>query len=772
MIKNIENFIFNRRGLVISFFVLVTLFMIYSARGLFIDASFSKLLPLEHEYMKTFVKYRDEFGGANRVLIAVRPTDGDILTPEFLQTLKNVTDDVFFLEGVDRSRVKSIFTPNVRYTEVTERGIAAGNVIPADYPTDPSEVTPEHLEIVRRNIMKSGQVGRLISNDFSSAMVSAQLLEVNPSTQKKLDYIRVSKEIEEKIRGKYENADVKVHVIGFAMVIGNIADGAVRVIQFFGIAFLITALLVFWYTHSFKVTVLPLVCSLVAVTWQMGLLTLLGYGIDPMSILVPFLVFAIGVSHGVQMVSANAAEIYKDESSMDAAKNSFRRLLVPGGIALISDTIGFITILLIKIQVIQEIAVTASLGVAVIILTNLFLLPVLLSYVKFSDRYREKLHIRNEQMFALWKKFSRVAEPKVALVILAVAVSLALFGFYKGTDVAIGDLHQGVPELRPESRYNQDSAFITDKFSIGVDLLTVIVETKPQGCIDFDVMDTIDRFEWDMTNVHGVQSVIGLPGIAKIINSGWNEGSLKWRVLSRIPDVLTQSVTYVPTDSGLLNGDCSVIPIMIFTSDHKAETIAGIVDAVKSFQAEYGREDLKFRLATGNVGVHAATNEAIKAAQFPMLIYVFSAIIILCAVTFRSLRATLCIILPLALVSLLAYALMSVLEIGLKVSTLPIVALGVGIGVDYGIYIYSRFKSIIDKGVPLQEAYYQTLTITGNGVLFTGITLAIGVATWIFSPLKFQADMGILLTFMFLVNMLGALVLLPALASWFLIKRH
>ncbi len=163
----------------------------------------------------------------------------------------------------------------------------------------------------------------------------------------------------------------------------------------------------------------------------------------------------------------------------------------------------------------------------------------------------------------------------------------------------------------------------------------------------------------------------------------------------------------------------------------------------------------------------AATNEAVSAAQFPMLMWVFAAIIVLCLVTFRSVQATLCIVIPLALVSILAYALMALLEIGLKVSTLPVVALGVGIGVDYGIYIYSRFRSFLREGpVASRRPTANTLTITGNGVLFTGITLGVGVATWIFSPLKFQADMGILLTFMFLVNMLGAIILLPALACW------
>ncbi|MCP4669302.1 MAG: RND family transporter, partial [Deltaproteobacteria bacterium] len=173
----------------------------------------------------------------------------------------------------------------------------------------------------------------------------------------------------------------EVHMIGFAKVIGDIAAGATRVITFFAITFLITAVLVYLYSHSLKITLLPLACSLVAVVWQLGLLTLLGFGIDPMGILVPFLIFAIGVSHGVQMVSANGAELLRGADGVEAARASFRRLLVPGGIALISDTIGFVTIQLIEIRVIQEMAITASLGVAVIILTNLLLLPVLMSYL-------------------------------------------------------------------------------------------------------------------------------------------------------------------------------------------------------------------------------------------------------------------------------------------------------------------------------------------------------------------------------------------------------
>jgi predicted RND superfamily exporter protein len=235
--------------------------------------------------------------------------------------------------------------------------------------------------------------------------------------------------------------------------------------------------------------------------------------------------------------------------------------------------------------------------------------------------------------------------------------------------------------------------------------------------------------------------------------------------------VLTQAVTYVPTSTGLLNSDCSVMPVMLFTEDHKAATIERVVDAVKRFEAGHGNPDVSFKLATGNVGVMAATNEAVAAAQWPIMACVFGSVVVLCLVSFRSLAGTLAILLPLALASVLSYALMALLDIGLKVSTLPVAALGVGIGVDYGIYLYGRFRTFHQSGGGIRDAYNRTLETTGSGVLFTGLSLAIGVSTWVLSPLKFQADMGLLLGFLFLMNMIGALVLLPALLR-FLPRRR
>ncbi len=353
-----------------------------------------------------------------------------------------------------------------------------------------------------------------------------------------------------------------------------------------------------------------------------------------------------------------------------------------------------------------------------------------------------------------------------SLIVIAASLVLVVLGVWKGRETPIGDTQAGVPELRASSRYNLDTDLITSKFSIGVDILTVIVQTKEPACVSFDLMTAIDRFAWRMQNVEGVQDVITLPFIAKTAIAGWNEGSLKWRTIPREQSQLTQSTRYIETSTGLLNADCNIVPVMLFLQDHRAETIERAVGAVKEWRAANAVDGAEFKLAAGNVGVMAATNEEVKAKEFPILGGVFLAVIVMCLVTFRSVLGTVLVVLPLALVSVLVYAVMAIVGIGLKISTLPMVALGAGIGVDYGIYLFSRMQQCLDSGLSVHDAYERTLRVTGSSIIFTGITLAIGVVTWVFSPLKFQADIGVMLTFMFLVNMLAAIVLLPALATW------
>jgi hypothetical protein len=754
----IETTLFRHRVFVLLLFIVASVFLFFQATQIKLDASFTKNIPLNHSYMKTYIKHRANFGGANNILISVCDTQNDIFNEDFFGALKGVHDKLFFIPGVDRIQVKSLFSPSTRFVEIVEDGFAGGPVIPANF-----QATEQGLAVVKGNIEKAGVVGSIIADDYSCAMVKAALLDINPDTGEKLDILKVAQQLEQDIRQEFEKNNISIHIIGFAKMVGDVAEGAKGVVLFFAIAIAITAVMVYLFCHSVRLTVLPIICSLIAVVWQMGMLSSLNFGLDPMSILIPFLVFAIGVSHGVQMINAVVKKVGKGFPTKEAAQASFRALLLPGGIALLSDTVGFLTLLSIDIGIIRELAITASIGVAMIILTNLILLPVLLSYMNISGKAKVG-QLKEESV--VWSFIASFATKGPAFVILCITLVLYIIGYYQGNNLKIGELHAGAPALHETSRYNQDTFLITDKYAISVDYISIIIETKANACTYHSTMETIDRFQWKMQNVSGVQSAVSLASISKLVNAGYNEGNTKWRVIPRNQQTLVQSIARVPSSSGLLNNNCSVMPVILFLEDHKAETINRVINAVKLASKELNSDTIQFKLASGPVGVMAATNEAVAKAQFPMMLYVYGAVIALCLISFRSIRATVVVVLPLYVVSTLAQWLMTALDIGLTVSTLPVIALGVGIGVDYGIYILSTMSSKLKEGNNVHQAYLAALKERGSAVLITGFTLAIGVSTWFFSDLKFQVDMGILLTFMFLVNMLAAIIVLPALAAF------
>lgn len=753
------------RAPLIVLFIGLTAFFGWHMTQIQPDASFEKMIPVSHPYIVNFLKDRDDLSGlANSVRIIVETTEGDIFSEGYQETLRQVTDAVSYIDGVDRAGLQSLWTPNVRWLEVTEEGFVGGSVIPDDY-----DGSPRTLAKLRSNTLKSGQVGRLVANNFRSSIVVAPLVETDPRTGKRLDYQQFSADLELQLRDKFQSESISIHITGFAKLVGDLVDGATLVGTFFGVAFLITAIMLFFYSRCPWLTLGPLLCSTIAVVWQLGILRLLGMGLDPYSILVPFLIFAVGISHSVQIINRVGFYCHDGIDNSESAFLAFVRLSKPGGIALLSDAVGFLTLRVIDIPVIQELALVASIGIAVLVLTNLVLLPLVLSYTGISKacmRYRDK---KASSDYAHWWKLSAVTKRGPAMSIIAICALLFAGGSWLGQQQKIGDLDPGAPELRPDSRYNRDNAFLTDNYSTSTDAFVVMVHTAPQQCGSFSALSAIDYFQGTMENVAGVQSALSLVDVSKLVIMGMNEGSPKWHAISRNQYILNNSLSRVP--SSLLNTDCSMVPVILFLEDHKADTLDHVVAAAERFARENNTDQIEFKLAAGNAGVDAATNIVIRSAQYRMLGWVYGVVTLLCLITFRSVKITACIIVPLMLTSALGQALMAQLGIGVKVATLPVIALGVGIGVDYGIYIYSSLEHYLRQGDELRQAYFSALKASGTAVAFTGLTLAVGVGTWIYSPIKFQADMGLMLTFMFFWNMLGALLFLPALV-WLLNTRN
>ena len=762
--KIYERLIFNFRPALLLFFALATVFLSYQMLTKSrLETDIFKMIPSNHPFIENMRENLDDVGAAgSQIQIAVEHKSGDIFDKDFMNTLKQISDELFYFPGVDRRSLESVWTPNIRWNEVTEEGFEGGPVLPNAY--DGSEAK---LAEFRLNILRSGRVGSLVSDNFKSSIVQVNLFDKNPDTGVPLDYVKFSEDLEKEIRAKYETEDIKIHIVGYAKFVGDLTEGGKSMGYFFVAAIGIIFVLLFLYTFCFISVLTPLFCSIIAVIWQLGILATLGLGITAYSMLVPFLVFAIAISHGIQVVNTIALEKAEGSSSELSARKAFRALYIPGMTALISDGVGFITLWVIDIDAIRELAIAASVGIGIIVLTNLVLLPILMSYFGVSKSGIKHVVESNNKKHPILEKLSYLASPKVAKVSIIIALIGFAIGGYGSKNLKIGDLDAGAPELHPDSRYNLDNKYIADNYAVSSDVFLIMVKTLKEKCSTYENIEVIDRFGWVMENVEGVQSSISLTFVIRQILTGFNEGNLKWNTIPRDQRAINSTFFQIPNQ--LVNTDCSYAPLVLFLDDHKAETLTRVVAAAKQFIAENPMKELEFLLATGSAGVEAATNEVITDAQSIMLMLIYAVVIILIFASFNSLAAVACIVIPLALTSSLCQALMAYLGIGVKVATLPVIALGVGIGVDYGIYIYGKLETYLKQGMNLQEAYYNTLRTTGKAVLLTGIALAICVGTWVLSPIKFQADMGKLLTFMFLLNMVGAIWLLPALAH-FLIK--
>jgi hypothetical protein len=766
----LERLLFNHRRLVLLLCLVATVLLGWQAMRLQLNSSFEKTIPTEHPYIVNFLANKEELSASGNVVrVAVETTGESIFEAGYLAELQKISDALYLMPGVDRPRMKSVWTPNMRWIAVTEEGLDGGPVIPDTYDGSPATV-----DQLRANIERSGEIGQVVAPNFKSTMIVVPLLAIDTETGKPIDYAQLASQLES-IRTAHGSDKVRIHIVGFAKVVGDLIDGIRQIMVFFVLTIGIAGVMLYWFTRCVRSTMLVLGCSLVAVVWQLGLLPLLGYTLDPYSVLVPFLVFAIGMSHGAQKMNGIMQDIGRGVHRLVAARLTFRRLFLAGLTALLCDAVGFAVLMLIKIKVIQDLAIIASIGVAMLIVTNLILLPILLSFVGVSSDAAtrslkaEAAHTAGADKHPVWRFLDMFTQRRWALWAIVVSLILGVGGAVVSLQLKIGDLDPGAPELRADSRYNRDAAYVSANYGASSDVFVVIVKTPPNQCASYAAQERMDRLEWQMRSLEGVESTSSLSSLTRQVLVLMNEGNAKWYELIPTQSMLNSVTNQVPPE--LFNSNCDTLSLLVYLKDHKADTLSRVAALAEKFSAENGTDQVRFLLAGGSAGIEAATNMVVKQASHEMLLWVYGAVALLCLVTFRSWRAVLCAVLPLVLTSVLAEALMVMLGMGVKVATLPVIALGVGIGVDYALYILSIVMARLREGRSLSDAYYQALLFTGRVVMLTGLTLAIGVATWVFSPIKFQADMGLLLAFMFLWNMLGALILLPALAQFLLVRQ-
>ncbi len=763
---------FNNRLVILLCCLFLTLFLGFQATKTTLNASYDSMLPIHHPFIVNYFKHYDDLQSQeNAIRIAVSADRGTIIDAHYLSVLQHISDEVYLLPGVNRPYMASLWTSNTRWVAVTPDGLSSGPVIFDQFSGSKSD-----LDVVQKNIDESGQIGQLVSPDFTSSMIYVPLLERNNLTGKPLDYGDLARRLNA-IRDKYASQGVTLHIVGFAMIVGDMINGLDKILFFFGISILLATAVLFWYTRCIRSTALVVTASLVAVVWQLGLLPMLGFDLTPYSILVPFLIFAIGMSHGAQKMNGVMQDIGRGTHPLISARYTFRRLFVAGFAALTCDAVSFAVLLTIKIDAIQELALIASMGVAILIFTNLIMLPMLLSYTGVSKAAAVR-SLRHEAAAGddrvshpLWDFLDLFTQRRFAAIAILGAVVLGGAGWVVGQHVQVGDLAPGAPELRQDSQYNRDNGYILKNYAIGNDSFIVLVDTPANDCYNISTLLTLDDLDWRLDQLPGVEKASSIASFGENATMLMTENSPKWFANVNSDATVQDYAQTVP--ASLANFSCNFDPIYVSLLDHKATTLNAVVKTVRDFAAlpQNQSPDFKISLAGGNAGVAAATNIVVAQANESMLALVYASVIIFCFITFRSWRAVVCAVLPLVLTSILAQALMVMLHVGIKVATLPVIALGVGIGVDYALYVLSILLRQLRQGATLSEAYHRTLLFTGKVVVLTGFTLAAGVVTWAFAPIKFQADMGLLLAFMFLLNMLGALILLPSLCYFLLPAR-
>jgi predicted RND superfamily exporter protein len=769
--SRLERLIFEHRPVVMLLSLGLTLVLgALAATRHVVNADWERMMPAGHPFVATWLEHRRELRGLGNALhVVVERRRGDVWDPEYLERLRRITDELFLTPGVDRAWVRGLWMPAVRWTEVTEEGFTGGPVMPDDY-----DGSPRAVGDLRRNVERAGIAGTLVARDERSSAVFVPLLDRDPATGAALDYPALARRLETLRRSFEEEADggaVAVHMVGFAVRVGELLRGLRQVAGWFAAAAAVAAALLLLHTRCLRSTALVVACSGVAVVWQVGAVSALGLALDPFSMLVPFLVFALGVSHGAQKMNGIMQDVGRGTHRLVAARYTFRRLFRAGITALATDAVGFAVLAVIDVPAVRQMAVTATLGVAMLAVTSLVLLPVLLSYAGVSPTAATRslaAEAGSGRSAAVWRFLDGFTGRRRAAAALGVAAALAAAASLASRGTRVGDARPGAPELWPSSRYNRDDAYLAAHYDLSGDRFAVLVVTPPEGCLEHHTLLDADRLAWTLRQLPSVAATVSLPDAVRRITASTFEGNPKWLTLSRNPQVLSHAVLQATaTHPDLVNPACSVVPVVAYLSDRREETLDEVVRVTEAFGRAHGDGEHRFLLGAGGAVMEAATHRVVRATRWTVALCAYGAVALLCAAALRSWRAVLVTLLPLAVTSAACQAFMAALGVGLTVATLPVIALGVGIP-DFALYLLSVQLAHRRAGLSLEEAHRRALRFTGRVVVLVSFTLAAGVATWGLSPLRLQAEMGILLAFMFLGNMCAALVLVPALSRFLL----
>lgn len=761
-----ETKVFELPKIILAMILVVTLFFAYQIPGLKVYSDFADLLPQTHPYIELHNEIKESFGGANVIIVGVEYTETDIFTNDGLARIHRVTQAIDSLPGVNHNLVTSLTHRNSRKTWLTPEGNLNSEPY---YNPDETRLSESQLAQMRKDVVADARVyGPLVSPDMHMALIKAQLIEG------KLDYAETFNQIQQ-LRLDEQADGVKIHVTGQPMLVGWSYQYLDQIIEIFLFTGLIMVSLLIWYFRKAYGILIPLAGVLVSSIWGMGIISLLGYNLDPLSLVIPFLISARAMSHGIQLVERYYQELNHHNDHHLAARLTFENLFRPGSLGVVSDAIGLLLIAIGSIPLNTKMAHYASIWALSIIVTVLLAVPLLLSVLP-KPKKSAVSHNVFRHVGSLCANV--ISDQKSAQRLLILACVLLVGGGYLASKVVIGESEPGSPILYQDHDYNISSKAINDSFP-GSEEMYIVAETAEKGGIKRpEVLRALADLERHMLLDPEVGGAKGIPDLVKQVNRLLHNTDPRWY---QIPDdqLYAGGLMYTYMMSNPIPGaldefidtDERVANLVFYYKDHQGETIRRAIYTAKQWIAENEDkvEGLTVRLAGGTIGVIAAQNEAAFETNLWVLPSVFVLIFIFVTIFYSSLMAGAMMLAAMLFATTLTYAYMGMVHMGINSNTVPIIAVGVGVGIDYSIYMMDRVRAEMVHAHNLTLAVQKAIRTTGLAISFTATTLIAGIVMWVvLSDLRFQSDAALLLTVMVVLNGLAALLLVP---SWIMVFK-
>lgn len=761
MVDFIALFIVRRRLFLGVCILFVTGFFLYHALHIPVRCIFSDLLPQDHPYVELIKKY-PEFGGTNSVLIALEAKNGDIFNYSTLQKIIDLSRDVTFLQAVDRNKVCSLGVRKIKNLKITAWGIESPSVL---FPKAPKD--KDAIDKLKNDVLSNdAYYGKLVSGDGKVALISVGFFEDRLNT-------RVLFKDLERLRSEYEDENTEIHITGEPYLYGVILSYLPQTGLLFCLTVVAMLLTAYLFTRSLRLVFIPLFSAVMSGIWGIGFMNLLHFNMDPLMLVIPLLVSATALSHSIQFNWRFNEEYARTGDMKRSCITTIKGLLYPGLASIFTDAMGIILIAFIPIPLLYKVGIAFgawSLSMIFVIvifnpIVNLYLFPM-----KGAKEWRDGRKGGITERVLLRFVYSATSTKRRAWIVIGCFFVAVIIAFYCNLRLVVGDPQEGSPLLGESSVYNKDVEFIAKSLPGSMDPLLVIVETGHANDISkTEVMDAASHFSTQMDELHEITGSLSVIGLIKLLNMALYENNPNFFVFPETRQGIASSLYQLtgssePGDMNeYYNPDFSTFSLKFFCKDHLSKTVEKVIGSARKLISEIELKGVQFKLAGGRVGVIAATNESVIKNQTLLLVIAFGLAALFCSIFFKSFCAGILLVIPLFLANLFMFGCMAILNVGVSLQTVPVSIIAIGIGIDYGIYLLSRIKDEYKStGGHWDGAIKEAICTSGNAIVLTGLIVIVGVIFWNFSDIKFQSQMGLLLSIVTFFHLCGCLLLLPA----------